>query len=326
MMDILSNAALSYIYQMPYFTGNARHDRNDGYYDTDTVKDGRMTWRDSRVTEDLTASLIGLHVHDVGRGVKLPVSAHGMVRRTLKSFAVVYLDAGSGSFASAETDRRAVSRGNVFFLFPGVWHQYGATEGELWKEYWFLFDGFIADRYRQISLIDPARPVYDVGFDKELIRRWKECLHIAEARPSGYAMLLSGKLFAILGHILEKGRVQEDTADRHSKLINRAVALMEEHISEAGFSLESCAPELGMCYSGLRRLFKQRVGHSPANYFSRMKIHAAMARLLRTDDRIKKIASDLGFEDPYHFSRRFRQITGLSPADYRKSFTGKSQA
>jgi AraC-like DNA-binding protein len=282
-----------------------------------------MTRGDASKTETLNASLMGLQVLNVGRGVKVPGSANIMARRTLNSFAVVYLDAGSGSFVSAATELRPVKQGHLFFLFPGVWHQYGAGEGEVWKEYWFLFDGFIPDRYRQIALLDPARPVYDMGYDRDLIRRWQECLHISETKPPKHALMLSSKLFSMLGHVLDKGHAEDGQADRHSKLISTVVALMEEHVSDASFSLESYAQQLGMCYSGLRRLFKSRVGHSPARYFSRMRIHAAMARLLRTDERIKQIASDLGFEDPYHFSRRFRQIAGLSPEDYRKAFKGQ---
>jgi AraC family transcriptional regulator of arabinose operon len=51
-----------------------------------------------------------------------------------------------------------------------------------------------------------------------------------------------------------------------------------------------------------------------------MRMRSAKARLLNTDDPVKVIAADLGFEDPYHFSRRFKNLEGMSPENFRKSF------
>jgi AraC-like DNA-binding protein len=36
-----------------------------------------------------------------------------------------------------------------------------------------------------------------------------------------------------------------------------------------------------------------------------------------TDRSIKHIAMNMGFDDPYYFSKRFRKIIGMSPKKYR---------
>jgi AraC-like DNA-binding protein len=33
---------------------------------------------------------------------------------------------------------------------------------------------------------------------------------------------------------------------------------------------------------------------------------------------VKVVARDLGYEDPYHFSRVFKRIMGVSPEQYRR--------
>jgi AraC-like DNA-binding protein len=36
---------------------------------------------------------------------------------------------------------------------------------------------------------------------------------------------------------------------------------------------------------------------------------------------IKEICKEVGFEDPYYFSRMFKKQIGISPMQYKKSFS-----
>jgi len=58
---------------------------------------------------------------------------------------------------------------------------------------------------------------------------------------------------------------------------------------------------------------------SPIDYFIRLKIHFACQLLTQTDLKIKEIADRIGYDDPYYFSRLFKQVTGQSPKVYKKS-------
>jgi transcriptional regulator GlxA family with amidase domain len=44
--------------------------------------------------------------------------------------------------------------------------------------------------------------------------------------------------------------------------------------------------------------------------------HAA-ARLQQSDALVKQVAAECGFADPFHFSRVFTSVFGLSPASFR---------
>ena len=59
-------------------------------------------------------------------------------------------------------------------------------------------------------------------------------------------------------------------------------------------------------------MFKHRTGHRPLDYINHVRIRHAKDWLRQTDDPLRDIASRVGFKDEYYFSRRFRQITGLS--------------
>jgi AraC-like DNA-binding protein len=73
-----------------------------------------------------------------------------------------------------------------------------------------------------------------------------------------------------------------------------------------------------MSYTLFRKRFLELTGATPSQYRTVEIIRRACGRLLETDDPLYQIAADLGFHDPFHFSRRFKQVVGLSPSDFRR--------
>ncbi|GAS82626.1 AraC family transcriptional regulator [Paenibacillus amylolyticus] len=66
-------------------------------------------------------------------------------------------------------------------------------------------------------------------------------------------------------------------------------------------------------------LFRQLTGHKPLDYVNHVRIKHAKEWLRKSDEPLRDIASRVGFKDEYYFSRRFRQMTGLSPRQYDRS-------
>ncbi|RME70993.1 MAG: AraC family transcriptional regulator, partial [Verrucomicrobia bacterium] len=56
----------------------------------------------------------------------------------------------------------------------------------------------------------------------------------------------------------------------------------------------------------------------PLDYFNRLKVQRACELLATTTLSIAEIAEQLGFDDPYYFSRLFRKIMGMAPRVYRR--------
>lgn len=66
-------------------------------------------------------------------------------------------------------------------------------------------------------------------------------------------------------------------------------------------------------------LVKRETGCSPQEFIARYLINIAKQRLATTDDDISIIAYDMGYQYPQHFSRKFKDMTDLSPSAYRKN-------
>ena len=73
----------------------------------------------------------------------------------------------------------------------------------------------------------------------------------------------------------------------------------------------------GISKQHLLRLCRLRQLPSPLALLYRHRLEKAADLLVNTGLSIKEISEQCGFQNPFHFSRKFRQQNGISPKDYR---------
>ena len=81
-------------------------------------------------------------------------------------------------------------------------------------------------------------------------------------------------------------------------------------------SLDALAACVGLSPYHFARAFKASTGESPHQCVLRRRIEAAKVAL-RGPTPLAQVALDCGFSGQSHFSQRFREITGLTPSQYR---------
>ncbi|MAX25889.1 MAG: hypothetical protein CMJ19_15425 [Phycisphaeraceae bacterium] len=79
------------------------------------------------------------------------------------------------------------------------------------------------------------------------------------------------------------------------------------------------ASTLHLSLTTLRRRFRQATGTTLHQYRLDLLVTEARKRLGSTDQPIKQIADELGYQDVYYFTRQFTQAVGISPARFRRS-------
>jgi AraC-like DNA-binding protein len=92
----------------------------------------------------------------------------------------------------------------------------------------------------------------------------------------------------------------------------RCRAFIEEHYLEV-LSLAQIAARCGIDSAYLCRLFKRYDHQSPYQHLTRLRMGHAAQRLQQAGVLAKQVAGELGFSDPFHFSRTFRRVLGVSP-------------
>lgn len=125
----------------------------------------------------------------------------------------------------------------------------------------------------------------------------------------------------ILGVSLLFTRYGSDPLERYeatcSKAIKRSLEFLEAHACDR-VGLEDVSAAAGVTACHLVRLFQQHIGLTPYAYLTQIRI-AKSQRLLRLGTPVAQVALDVGFADQAHFTKRFKQLTGATPAHYARS-------
>lgn len=87
------------------------------------------------------------------------------------------------------------------------------------------------------------------------------------------------------------------------------------------WTVEQMAAELNISQSYFYSTYKKIFGVSPTEDLINIRISNAKKLLQFTSMPIKDIAAILGYSDPYHFSHQFRNTCGVSPREFRKTYT-----
>lgn len=90
------------------------------------------------------------------------------------------------------------------------------------------------------------------------------------------------------------------------------------HLNEET-DLDRLAAEMFVSRSRFNHIFKQYTGLSPVAYIKTMRIERAKQYLCDSGLKVSECAEALGFGDVNYFCRCFREVTGMSPLEFRNN-------
>jgi AraC family transcriptional regulator of arabinose operon len=135
--------------------------------------------------------------------------------------------------------------------------------------------------------------------------------HTSLARASAGARLQRITLTAALqAQVRRRERMEHPIAPAMEALRQRAFGEID---------LSDFADEFGMSPATLRRKFIATIGMPPKAFQLQLRLDRAKEMLALTDTGIEAIASQVGFEDAFYFSRIFARREGISPSAFRSS-------
>jgi AraC family transcriptional regulator len=107
---------------------------------------------------------------------------------------------------------------------------------------------------------------------------------------------------------------------RPSTRISLVREVIQEHFSET-LTLNEIAEKVGLHPAYVAQAFRKTYGSTVGEYTRWLRVEAACRELSKPNLPIATIAANLGFFDQSHFTRTFRRLIGVTPAEYRKSLS-----
>lgn len=117
--------------------------------------------------------------------------------------------------------------------------------------------------------------------------------------------------------LLSSVQLQGVDDDRSLAQIDAVVSRITENLSQ-NLSAADIAAELGMTESRFSRFFRRATGNTFTDFVNRVRINRACQLLMESDSLITDICYVVGFNNVANFNRRFLDIKGMTPREYRR--------
>ena len=245
----------------------------------------------------------------------LPRHSYGPYVRNNYVIHVVISGKGILDYAGKRWEIRG---GQMFVLFPGVEATYYADKNDPWYYCWLGFDGRSAGKIVESIGFSEQTPVLALSDVSRIESEIRKMLDARELTLDGQLRRNAG-LLKILSTMI-RDSVERETADGSPNIYSYseyAVRYINNHFSEK-VRIQDLADHIGISRSYLVKLVKQETGMSPQEYLIETRMRRASDLLSRTNDSIRVVAAECGYDDALAFSKVFKSRFGLNPTEYRE--------
>jgi len=261
-----------------------------------------------------------LYVTHIG---SFPSASHHYVERKagVPQAILMYCQDGKGTLQLGDS-LFPVVQGHVMIIPPDTPHIYSADDQEPWSIFWIHFSGQQTTAVLKSLGIQAGHPLLFVP-DVTLMRQAFEDVYACLNYHYNDAGLLA--MTSELMRLLSKIKLHYSHFQKHRQAaddrIMDTIDFMQRHL-DMPLNLEDLAARSGQSISYYSKLFKKRTNQSPMAYFIQLKTRRACELLDHTELSVREIAEELGYDDPYYFSRLFKKTQGCAPINYRKIIKG----
>ena len=213
--------------------------------------------------------------------------------------------------------RWMIRKGQMFILFPGEITTYYADKEDPWYYCWFGFQGSSAAKIVESIGFTPQTPVLSFEDGEIVEKKIIEMLGSVSLTLDGQ-LHRNAEMMDILSKMIRERakRAGSDSGEAGFSYSEYAVRYINNHFNEK-IRIQELAKHIGISRSYLVKLVRQETGMSPQEYLIAVRMRRAADLLTRSNDPIRLIAAECGYEDALAFSKVFKSNFGQNPSDYR---------
>ena len=222
-----------------------------------------------------------------------------------------FVAAGRGSLTLAGKTH-PLRAGSVFAYGGPVAHQITTDPTHRLTKYFVNFVGQRAKTLQRECGIEPGR-FRNVTLSDTVQKAFEDLLHAGQ-RPHGSARVCTLYLEILFLAIAEAGEPSAAISQRAFLTFTRCRQYLEENFHTIS-TVEQAAAACHLDVAYVCRLFARFARQSPFHFLQRLKMNHA-ASLLETGQCLVREAADALDMDPFHFSRTFKRVHGISPSAF----------
>jgi AraC family transcriptional regulator of arabinose operon len=240
-----------------------------------------------------------------------------------KDWLMIFTVSGEGHFRAFKQVQICLA-GDIVILPPGIPHHYATPQNCVWELMWAHFVPLPEwQSWLQLPRTE-ENLIYLSIEDKMIHSRIKDAfgrlIHDNQQLDKSYQQLAQIALSEILALLHQLQLKHRDI------IIDERMDAILKHLAghlEKPHTIPDLAKFADLSVSRLCHLFKEQVGETIGEKLNKMRLEKASRILELTSHKIQDIALEVGFESPYYFTRKFTQLFGSSPTDFRKNAQSK---
>lgn len=242
---------------------------------------------------------------------------HAYSNRVIADLVAILVLRGSGWFEDWHGRQTPVQAGDLILLPVNRPHGVRQHPDGQWAEAYVQVNAAAADALERLGLIDPDQPVIQPGVHRPMVELFDAILDDLKHAPDHRLRrtLIRVHELLVMAHEMDR---DGDLADPAAAMISEACSLLSRRLDQR-ISIPAIATQFDLSYERFRKVFRRQMGLSPGEYRIRRRIDRARVLLVQERLSVSAVAEDLGYKDPFTFSRQFKQIVGISPQKFRQT-------
>ncbi len=275
-------------------------------------RDSLLSRYSRKVLEPSDLRLSGMPFALLNASSTLRVKHPDFIREDYPFDVIEYVEKGTGH-VRVENQKFLVKEGDVYILPRHTSHILRVTDPDnIWVKSFIVSSGPLVEHLLEVYHLRGIYHFPDCS-STELLEEFKKIQNIfKEGGPDMHdrtAEIVLRIIQFLARHILGSDKRSLDALKIQYYLDRRLFLKLD---------LNVMCRDLGMSRSKLIRICRSELGDTPYNCHLKKRMEMAKHLLTQNSDTsIGEIAGQLNFHDQYHFSRLFKQKTGVSPSAYR---------
>ena len=241
-----------------------------------------------------------IKVFDVGRHKTPPCHVYGPA---VRPYYLLHLIVKGKGYVERNGEKTYLKEGEAFLICPGEITTYCSDKDDPWEYVWISFLGSYAK-----TLVSHATKKLFVPYKKSGL------IALLTAIDSENTDCLS--ILSTLIEVLKSIKI--DAPKPNEDGVELAVNYLENNYFRR-IDVGELAKKFGFSRSHFTMLFIKRVGESPYEYLTKIRVDRAKEYLKRSVYSVEEIAYSVGFSSLQRFSDTFKKYVGLSPLNFKKS-------